>query len=744
VTDSLLAAACGCLCAVDTTTRHLPLIEGDHGALRLDFTAAAGLYQFSVIADARDFDWDELYFNLHLFGNTGQRTGPWDFNFHDGNRALVPSYWVAVDGQRVGLWFFQRVSLEDIEHRRFRGRMAFHLPETGNHTLELTPYRPFTIRWMSAVLEQDPEDTLAPLAAWNGPGALTALTEPAAWEGLRAKLASTHAQYAPALERAFAWLDGRNTHIAEEALALLLQYRLQGNAAARETLLAVVDAAVEKAHWGNPQEDGYSHDGDMGAALPLRALAQLWHAAGDVLDADRRARLRAKLQLQGNRFMELALLNRDYWGGSVMQDHGWKSLFAFGTAALLLLDVVPEAARWATFALPRLRRALQAMPRDGAIPLSNYCVLYLYLDEPTHFREALRARTGEDIFAEPQWHAVIDYLAQVVRPQDFLMMLEAPTPLMGGNAFLNAIASIHGDGRAAALQATVLRTGEQPFSHPTQELGYYLGAIYGLLNYDPAVAPTPLPPRAPLAFFPDNGLATYYDAADDVTLTVRCGTFAGYNAYRYAQGPCDRMGSAPGAGHFTVTLGTAQRLMTPDSGYALTSALRTCLLVDGRGQDGDVGYPMSIPSLRDRGAEITFARWDAATHTGWIRLNLQPAYPDDLGLASYTRDLLLMPGREIVCRDRVVADAPHQWSWLFQGYRAHGLALDGLTATLGSAPALYITPRPHGPALTASIQQTPVVFSYSSASGFKPFDHVRYDSEPCATAGVEFVITWDR
>ena len=35
-----------------------------------------------------------------------------------------------------------------------------------------------------------------------------------------------------------------------------------------------------------------------------------------------RAKLKAKLELQGDRFFHLTLLNRDYWGGSVMQDHG--------------------------------------------------------------------------------------------------------------------------------------------------------------------------------------------------------------------------------------------------------------------------------------------------------------------------------------------------------------------------------------------------------------------------------------
>ncbi|OPZ81041.1 MAG: hypothetical protein BWY76_03163 [bacterium ADurb.Bin429] len=495
-------------------------------------------------------------------------------------------------------------------------------------------------------------------------------------------------------------------------------------------------------HWGNPREDGYGHDGDMGAAFVLRELAHAYHALGAELGEERRQRLLDKLRLQGDRFMANALLNRDYWGGSVMQDHGWRSLFAYADGVLHLLGVLPEVERWASYAVPRVRRSLDAMPRDGVIPLSNYCQLYLYLDDVMGYRDALLALTGEDIFDQPQFPRIIDYLMRVVRPQDHLMLLESTDPLIGGNAFLNAIAAKYKDGRAAALQQAVLTTSERPFYHPTQAFGFYLGALQGSQSYTPAVPATPPEATEPLSYFADGGLATYRDPVDDVTLTVRCAPFAGFHAYRFAQGPCDRMGSAPGAGHFTVSLGTAPRLVTPDGGYKLQSAVRTCLLVDDRGQFGDVGYPMSIPSKRYRGEEIVFARWDNKENTGWIRLNLAPAYPEEYGLLSYSRDLLLYPGEHILCRDTVAADAPHRWSWLFQGKREIGVALDGLRAVFGDAPTLTIAPLGI-PALTARVEETPVVWSYASVSGFKVFEHVRYDSEDTTTfAQVEFVLTW--
>ena len=133
-----------------------------------------------------------------------------------------------------------------------------------------------------------------------------------------------------------------------------------------------------------------------------------------------------KLRLQGNRFLNLALLNRDYWGGSLQQDHGWKSLFGFGDAALHLLGILPEAQLWAAYVIPRLRRSVKVVPRDGVIPWSSYCSMFLYLDEPTAYRQALLALTGKDIFDDAPFHEIVDYLIGVVREKDYLTLLESP------------------------------------------------------------------------------------------------------------------------------------------------------------------------------------------------------------------------------------------------------------------------------------------------------------------------------
>ena len=375
----------------------LPVQFADDGAAKFTFDAPAGLYQFSVIADASQFNWDELYTVLNDWhGLNNERTGPWDFHLFEQSRPLIPSYWVTINGREIGLWFFARVSIEDIAAKRFRGRMAFHVAQAGAVTVELKPYRPVNISWLSAALERDPEDHLEPLSF----SAKTALAKnpAAAWanpkycpDQKRHELAddACHHSYAKPLGAAFDWIQKRNGYAPQHVLMLSAAYRMNGGAALLEKLWSVLDESIAKPHWGNPKLDGYSHDGDMGAASSLFALAWALQALGPDLDAERREKLIAKLRLQGTRFFHLAMLNRDYWGGSVMQDHGRISLPLFAVASLLLLGVLPDAELWSEYAIPRVRQAVFAMPRDGQIPMSSYGNLGSYLDQQTWFRDVL-------------------------------------------------------------------------------------------------------------------------------------------------------------------------------------------------------------------------------------------------------------------------------------------------------------------------------------------------------------------
>jgi hypothetical protein len=760
-----------------TNLASLQLPSAPTEKFRFQFDAAPGLYQFSVILDAREFDWEQLYENLNKFHNNNERTGPWDFSINFGATPLVPSYWVSRNGRRIGLWFFQRVSLEDIRDKRFRGRMAFYAE--GPTTLEFEPYQPGAagnkpsledvkhewtklakdtpatsgrqpfngsgLRWISALLEKDPEDLLEPLPsdmreARASPAARWA--DEAFWAPLRSGLAGSYAAYAGPLKSTAAWVMKKDEKNAEDVLMLFALARLDIEPRAMERALATVDSLVGAPTWGNPNPDGYSHNGDMGAMSALKALAWAWHAMAEEMGPARRARVQEKLRLQGGIFFDLALLNRDYWGGSLIQDHGWRSMFGFGAAALHLLGVVPEAECWVRYVRPRLRRSLTAMPRDGVVPPSSWDVLGLYMNEVTQYRDTLLALTGEDIFEQPQFPPIIDCLvASVPLPSPDSAARPATISMSGGNHFLNRMALKYRDGRASHLQHTLLTDAESPIAHPVLQHLYYLGAVQGIMSEYPGMpAPEPLASRTEheLTHFSDSGRVLYRD--EGAYFVLSCGPFSGFNAYQHAHWPCDRLGTVPGEGHFLLAIEGVPLLCTPEISYKLQSISRTCLLIDGRGQYGDIGYPMSIPSKRHRGEQIREVRWDASANRGFVRLDLQPAYEESLGLTHYTRDFLFEP-RRITVRDTVVLGAPRSLSWLFQGQRDRGVAVEGLVARFGKGPFLCITPRTVGAELQPSVHPTPIVYSYSSS--FQSFDHARYDTKkPTGFTCVEFALTW--
>lgn len=228
-------------------------------------------------------------------------------------------------------------------------------------------------------------------------------------------------------------------------------------------------------------------------------------------------------------------------------------------------------------------------------------------------------------------------------------------------------------------------------------------------------------------------------------LSLRCGPFTGWHAYARATGPCDRLGGVPGSGHFTVTVAGQTLLATPEAGYKLESAQRSILLVDGRGQVGDVGYPMSIPDWQHPGEKVESVQWDAATQRGRVVLDLRPCYGGLSDLTHYHRTFILdEPGR-IVCRDVVTFNRPHALAWLFHTRRSFAARLDGAAAVIGQShgPNLRIEPQVDAFGITPSIAQTAIAWSYASPNHFEPFDHVRFEANaPQQSATIDFIITW--
>lgn len=735
---------------IGSLSARLMMTVDPEGMSEIAFEAGPGLYQATIIADAGSFDWEQLYVNLHAYGNKGERTGPWDFHPTEGNRALVPSYWIELDGREIGLWYFQRVSLDDLAHKRFRGRMALYVGSGGMHKLKLRPYKNYDIRWMSVLLETDPEDNLGEVPAvpgdWPDRCPAAKWRDASWWTKLAADLKGTRHRYEEPLQVAFAWADEPNNRKPDNLPLLISRYFLEGDRQSLATAIEVIDAHIAMEHWGNPMPDGYGHDGDMRAMSVFWGLALSCHYLRDMLDDGFKVRLLAKLTLQGERFFDKILLYRDYWGGSVLQDHGWKSLHGFGCAVLHLLGLIPEAELWAAYIMPRLERCREAMPLDGVIPGSSHYHIHLYVGFVGQYRDALLALTGHDIYADDKFRRIVDFLYMTVDEKDVTVVGTGRDKLdfVGGLEFLNAMAALSEDGRAVYLHDVMLKAVPKRFYSATLEHAYYNSILWGLLSYDPRIEPeAPQRDEARLEHYADSGVVYYRDRENELVFSLRCGPPFGYHAYRTATGPCDRLGGVPDAGHFMIALQGQPLLVTPESGYKLQSMIRSCLLLDGKGQTGDIGYPMSIPSYRYRGEHVQYVRWDERNRLGSIGLDLAPAYPDDAGIASYTREFIIEQDGAIVMRERIVLDRKRRLSWLFQTRREAGLRIEGSACTIGSFPSVRLEPHAaSGVRLMLTVEETPIVWGYSNANHYKPNDIIRYDTEEdvrCAV--VDFVIT---
>lgn len=732
-----------------TPCRSIPVLRLPDGTLEMEFEGDTALFQLSVLADARDFDWESMYCNLTAFHNKGQRTGPWDFSLSENNRPLVPSYWVELDGERLGLWFFQRVRLDDLEQKRLRGRTAFQPRRPGRHSLKLTPCFNFNIAWISAQLEPDPEDRLEPVPVGLKPATACspwiAWRQEAFWSDLSAKLADAAAMYRGPLDNAMNWVMANDNGVADVPL-LLAAHRLGHKPGALERIMRAIDASVELPAWGNPSSDGYGHNGDMSAAIQMLGLAQALHMLGDAMGNERRERVLKKLQKQGDMFVRLALLNRDYWGGSLLQDHGWRSTLFFAAAIVNLYGLIPEAEAWLQWALPRIRRSLAAMPRDGVLPPSSYHYLYLYLDPAMQFRDSWLAAGGEDVLDQPQFRPIVSFVRKLLKTPENVMTHFNDVPLIGAPDFFLAMAAKYDDADALWIHNRILAARFSHFYHGSEARGYYDQTIWGLAAYPeklPSRPPSLPSPRAELTFFRDSGFVHYRNDAERVALSLQVGPWCGYHAYRLARGPCDRMTTNVGPMLFALFLDAKPILVMPEPGYRLKAFMCPCMLVDEEGPYGDIGYPMSIPSWRDRGEEIEDVRWNEAEQRGVVRIDLAPAY-ERLGVCAYIREFFLAPGRRILCRDTVALDRPRALSWLFHAGHKTGIRIDAQqVAHFGDQSSLTLTAQALETGIRASIHPTDVVWAYASPDGFAGYDHVRYDTTmPVRSVVVEFAFDW--
>lgn len=724
----------------------------ENGLRAWDLDLDVGLYQVSVIADMAEFPLESLYYEMQEFGNAGARTGPWDFKPMVGS-PLVPAWWVYLDEEKLGLWCFQRISIEDLEARIFRGNFAFRIRTDGRYHLRLEPYLETAnaARWLDCVLQSDPVDSLAPfdvdLEARVKNLSVRQWEWDAFWMSMRER-AAHDSLYGPVLKPALGWVLDPNRQGQKDATGrwrnadnagpmdmttCVAGWRLFGDITARDQGIQLLEELLALPGWGRPQEDIYGWDGDLVAIDPMRACIQGYFGLADAITPEFREKIRKKLRYQGDRFVTMALLTRDYWGGSVLQDHGWRAILGFAECAINLLGEIEEAEEWLEWAIPRFRRALAAMPPDGHLPASSYETPGLYILPLARLRKVWQEVTGEDIYLSAPVRMIVDRLgAYVNRP-------EREPLLIASNLFLQQMALLHPDSAAGFWLEKCVRLSEEKIRSGYFSFHWHAQGIFeGFLS---------LPKELPKAkhevtvrsftHFEDAGRVTLRDSSG-LDLTFQCGPWLGHHAYVQSDNPCDRMCMEPGPGHFKISVDGKPVIVRPDSNYALRSGAHNCLLIDGRGQIGDIDYPMSLPSWQWKGERITSLLHDPVAETLFARLDLAPLYPASTGVLRYARDFLVTRPGELICRDHLVLKRPLPLEWRFHTTEGCGIlpCEDPLQYRFGET--LTLEARTNETPLESAIRPTSVIFSYTGSG--KKFLHTAFRTlAPVAAARVEYV-----
>lgn len=732
---------------------HRPSSWSDTGSVQLDCGhLPAGLYRCKAMFDAAAFDWQRLYLPMTCYNNAGQRTGPWDFDF-DQIQPLVPAWWATLNHQPLGLAVVARPSPAQLAHHEMSLVFCFELTHAQPVILTLQPFNDVaSLRPLHWLVETEREDVPAPVALahphLHDASYARHQVDAQIWQRWQAKLPTLDDRYAAVLARGIAAAKRSADQSPDTEMLKLLCYawRAHDDAAAAQLACRVVSQQVAMDHWGNPCPSGYGHDADMGVAARLENLSFAYHWLGSRLDGHEPGlhdRLRSKLQLQMDRFYTAILLWAGYWGGSLMQDHGHRSISRFGVAAINLLGVLDRAPHWLAFAHQRLQRVIRILPADGGIPFSSYFKVHLYMDDLLTWRDALKHAAGQDLYDNPLFPRVLDgVIHRLDLPQRQVMTCLARGDrkhFYAGWGFFNAIAAHTRTGQGVTLTHALL----DDYLHlpiPQRPLATMLAMID---HADPSLPASPLTP-AVFDHRPAIGQVNYRPSSINANVALRCSIPAGLPAIFELTSPCDRIIDAPLEGHFSVHVQGENLLLTAEGGYRMRASLGCALHIDGQGAYEDKDYAMGVPGVSCRGQRIEIARYDPATQQAFVRMNLAPAYARENQLLRYVREFHLSP-TGMVFRDLLLAQQPHHYSWHFHSYAsAQADPLDDACWRISQrAASLTLAGQCLESPLKSARHPTEVVWSYDNEHQGQSFTHVKFETvQSSATLSAEFSIQW--
>lgn len=465
------------------------------------------------------------------------------------------------------------------------------------------------------------------------------------------------------------------TYIGMAAANLALAGLLTGRDDYLQGLRRWLERGIGYPQWGLARLP--NHDLDAAWLLFGFSLAYSW--VGDRLPPDERAALRVKLLHHGQLLYEYALETEGrWWGSAYWQNHNWICHTALMAAGYVFQPEHPPARQWLEQGRQNMAQVLELLPADG----SDYeGVVYWRYGIPWLLLAAHLAQEQDGL----NWHDN-DFLRHTFFYRLYLSGPNLVDTLNFGDchdrrsahsrAVCYRLASLYRNGYAQWLAEHFEETGEweREGREGLVKPGLLPEAWLDFIWYDPSVQPQSVADLPPGRVFPDMGLVSFRSGwqASDTVLAFKCGTPGGRRAWHLGQAFNRLYGwdiirashDHPDTGSFILVRGPDYGVV--DEGYSKAKLSRhhSVVLVDGRGQYQEGEYNAFRGLEAGWGGRLE--HWFITSGLMYARGEAAPAYPAELALKRFTRQIVMLSPRTVLLHDRLDSAVPHRYEWLVQ------------------------------------------------------------------------------
>lgn len=505
------------------------------------------------------------------------------------------------------------------------------------------------------------------------------------FDDLRAVCQTTHrSQYQRLLSQAQSyqnWLPPAEhpsksiTFIGMAAANLALAYRLSDQAGYLETLQKWLGIAVAYPHWGKERMP----DHDLDAAWLLFGLSLAYAWVGEELSIAKRQALHDKLLLQGQKLYKFAIETEErWWSSAYWQNHNWICYTGLATVAYALQNEYPEARGWSRRALENFRIVFNNLPEDG----SDYeGVVYWCYGLPwlMIYADLAAQEENADFYKSPFLRNTFYYRLYMSAPNlvDTANFGDCHDRRSAhSRAIYYWITRHYRNGHAQWLVEHFEQTGEweREAREGLLQPGLRAQAFLELLWYDPTVHAEPISNLPLMRIFPDLGLVGARSSwkPEAAFLAFKNSVPMGIKAWALAHDlKRNRNWDAISAGHLhpdenSFILVRGSDYLAVDEGYsnAKQTAQHNTVLVDGRGQYQEGSYHAAKGLGPEWGARLENAF--AGNGVFYASGEAAGAYPPELGLHRFYRQILMWGDSLLLIHDDLVCDQPRKFEWLLQ------------------------------------------------------------------------------